>query len=47
MLVLKQTSRGGHGVPWFCLTLIGMLEFLFLPIVWSKDPGAAKVLLNA
>ena len=47
MLILKQTTQGGHGVPWFCPTLIGMLERLFLPIVWSEDPRAAKALLNA
>ena len=47
MLVLKQTIRGGYGTPWFCPTLIGMLERLFLPVVWSEDPGAAKALLNA
>ena len=47
MLVLKQTIRGGHGASWFCPTLIGMPERLFLPIVWSEDPGAAKALLNA
>ena len=47
MLVLKQTIREGHGAPWFCPTLIGMLERLFLLIVWSEDPGAAKALLNA
>ena len=46
MLVLKQTIRGGHGASWFCPTLIGMPERLFLPIVWSEDPGA-KALLNA
>ena len=33
--------------PWFCPTLIGMPERLFLPVVWSEDPGAAKALLNA
>ena len=43
----KKTIRGGHGVPWFCPTLIGMPERLFLPVVWSEDPGAAKALLNA
>ena len=47
MLVLKQTIRGSHGAPWFCLTLIGMLERLFLPVVWSEDPGATMALLNA
>ena len=47
MLVLKQTIRGGHGAPWFCPTLIGMPEHLFLPIVWSEDLGATKALLNA
>ena len=47
MLVLKQTIRGGHGVPWFYPTLIGMPERLFLPVVWFEDPGAAKTLLNA
>ena len=45
MLVLKQTIQGGHGSPWFYPTLIGMPERLFLPIVWSEDPGAAKVYL--
>ena len=47
MLDLKQTIRGGHGASWFCPTLIGMLERLFLPIVRSEDPGIAKALLNA
>ena len=47
MLVLKQTIRGGHGAPWFYQTLIGMSKRLFLLVVWSKDPGAAKALLNA
>ena len=47
MLDLKQTIRGGHGASWFCLTLIGMSERLFLPIVRFEDPGAAKALLNA
>ena len=47
MLVLKQTIRGGHGVPWFCPTLIGMPERLFLLVVWFEDPGAVMALLNA
>ena len=47
MLVLKQMIQGGHGMPWFYLTLIGMSERPFLPVVWSEDPGAAKALLNA
>ena len=47
MLVLKQMIQEGHGTPWFYPTLIGMPEHLFLPIVWSEDPGAAKALLNA
>ena len=47
MLILKQMIQGGHGVSWFCLTLIGMLERLFLLSVWSKDPGVAKALLKA
>ena len=47
MLVLKQTIRGGHGAPWFYLTLIGMPERLFLLVVWFEDLGAAKALLNA
>ena len=47
MLVLKQTIRGGHGTPWFCSTLIRTPERLFLPVVWSEDPGVAKALLNA
>ena len=47
MLVLKQTIRGGHGVPWFCTTLIGMPERLFLLVVWFEDPGVAIALLNA
>ena len=47
MLVLKQTIRGGHGAPWFYPTLIGMPERLFLLVVWSENPGAVKVLLNA
>ena len=47
MLVLKQTIQGGHGVPWFYSTLIGMPERQFLPVIWSEDPGAAKALLNA
>ena len=47
MLVLKQTIQGGHGAPWFCLTLIGMPKRLFLLVVWSKDPGVAMALLNA
>ena len=47
MPVLKQKIRGGYGAPWFCPTLIGMPECLFLPVVWSEDPGAAKALLNA
>ena len=47
MLVLKQAIRGGHGVPWFYPTLIGMPKCLFLPVVWSEDPDAAKALLNA
>ena len=28
-------------MPWFCPTLIGMPERLFLPIVWSEDLGVA------
>ena len=43
----KTKIRGGHGAPWFCPTLIGMPKRLFLLIVWSEDPGAAKALLNA
>ena len=46
MPVLKQTIRGGHDAPWFYPTLIGTPEHLFLPVVWSEDPGAAKALLN-
>ena len=46
-LVLKQIIRGGHGASWFCPTLIGMLERLFLPSVWSENLGAAKGLFNA
>ena len=47
MLVLKQTIQGGHGAPWFYLTLIGTPERLFLPVIWFEDPGAAMALLNA
>ena len=47
MLVLKQTIRRGHGAPWFCPTLIGMPERLFLLVVLSEDLGVAKALLNA
>ena len=46
MPILKQTIRGGYGALWFCLTLIGIPERLFLPVVWSEDLGAAKALLN-
>ena len=47
MPVSKQTIQGGHGAPWFCPTLIGMPERLFLPVVWSEVPGVAMTLLNA
>ena len=47
MLVLKQTIRGGHSAPWFCLRLIGMPERLSLLVVWFEDQGKAMAILNA
>ena len=47
MLVLKQTIQGGHGTPWFHLTLIGMPERLSLLVVWSEDSSVTMALLNA